>query len=380
MPEQTVEAPVYKQTTFSNAIKDIEYYESQQVQAPVIEAPSEIAPLANLESTVNEVVQPDVAPVTTEQPQVLEENVSEFNIEVVGEPAVTPPVELAQPSFNLDEEIKKIDRKELLKKAGVSDFAIEMDEYLAKGGRADDYITKRGVDWTKVSDEELIKQDLKKIYTDASQQQIDRLYSKKYSQQEIDSDEDKEDGLLLMKSEARRIRDTKIAEQNSFKIPDAIIPPPSYEAEYLQWKQQQESQPALMKQLNEFYQNHEATKRLNESKRVAINLGEGVPAFNFSINNPEALNRMFVDGGETWSKLTSTQSGEPDVQKQHQIALFAYNPQKYVQDIFNYGVQIGKKKLVDEGQNAQRPQTKAQPQELNQTSYGVGKFGDKGRN
>lgn len=374
------ESATYKQTTFANVEKDLQQFESQP---PVVETPT---PTENSTTTVNEsgvietpppVETPAVETPSTEQ-AAQEENVSSFDL---GEPTPTsnPTTEPTsqQPQFNLDEELKKIDKKELLKKLGVNDFTIEMDEYLAKGGRADDYLSKRAIDWTKISDEDLAKQDLKNLYPDASSQQIERLYNKKYNQQEIDSDEDREDGLLLMKADARRIREAKIQEQNNFKIPEAIVPPPTYEAEYLQWKQQQEAQPALMKQLNDFYANHEATKTLNESKRVAINLGDGVPQFNFSINNPDAITRMYTDGGETWQKVTSTQTGEPDVPKQQMIALFSYNPQKFIQDIFNYGRQLGKRDMVGEGQNAQKPTSKTPVVELNQTSYGVGKFGDR---
>ncbi len=374
MSDQTVEAPVYKQTTFADVQKHIE--QAEQViptETTVVNESGNLEVPATEQPTAETTIPTETAPA--------EENVSAFDL---GEPdptttTVTEKPTFTPPSYNLDEEIKKVDRKELLKKVGVSDFAIEMDEYLAKGGNATDYISKKGYDWNKISDEDLVKSDLRNLYPDAQQSQIDRLYNKKYNQRDEDLEDDKEDGTLLMRADARRLREAKITEQNSFKIPDAIIPQTKDEA-YEQWKQMQDTQPALMRQLNEFYQNHEATKSLNESKRVAINLGEGVPAFNFSINNPDAVTRMYTDGGETWQKLTSTQTGEPDVAKQQLIGLFSYNPQKFAQDIFNYGVQMGKKKLVEEGMNAQRPQQKPLPQEFNQTSYGVGKFADKGRN
>lgn len=377
------ETVTYKQTTFANVVKDLEQFE--QTPTPAQETPTEasetsVSENGILETAPPETVQPEVQPAEETPAPAVEENVSTFDL---GEPD-QPQQQAAsdtptQPAFNLDEEIKKVDRKELLKKLGVNEFTIEMDEYLAKGGNASDYIAAKGYDWNKVSDEELIKQELKNQFPDASDVQISRLYNKKYNQREEDLDEDKEDGLLLMKTEARRLREEKIAKQNSFKIPEAVIPQVKDEA-YEQWKQQQESQPALMKQLSEYYQNHEATKRLNESKRVAVNLGEGVPAFNFSVNNTEALTRVFTDGGQTAQKLMSNEKGEPDVAKQQLISLFMYNPVKYSQDIFNYGVQMGKKKLVDEGQNAQKPQQKVIPQEFNQPSYGVGKFRDRERN
>ena len=371
MSETMTEAPVYKATTFGN-MNFNEVAETPQ-ETVATEIPTETPVAATTEAPVTEVPTEQVA-----QPQ--EENVSTFNLgESVATQTTTQETTVTQPTFNWKEEIKKLDKKEVAKELGLNDFALEIDEYLAKGGSAKDYIEKKGYDWNKVSDEELVKGQLKNEYPDATTQQIDRLYNKKYTQRDEDIEEDREDGVLLMKSDARRLRDAKIAEQNSFKIPEAIIPQIKDEA-YEQWKQMQETQPVMMEKLTQFYETHDATKNLYESKRVAISLGEGVAPFNFSLNNPEALTRMFTDGGETWSKVTSTKTGEPDVAKQHLIGLFSFDPAKYSQDIFNYGVQMGKKKLVEEGQNAQRPQQKALPQEMNGTaSYSTGKFGDKQR-
>lgn len=378
------ETATYKQTTFNNVEKDIQQYEQTQAIQPVeqpaqVEAPPITTEVVNTPDITTETQQPAEVVETPQQ----EDNVVAFDLGQPDTPTTETTVTEEKPTqpttYNWKEELKKLPRKEVAKELGFNDFSIEMDEYLAKGGRADDYISKRGTDWNKINDEDLVKQDLRNLYPDATQTQIDRLYNKKYTQQEADIDEDREDGLLLMKADARRIREQKIAEQNSFKIPEAIIPQTKDEA-YEQWKLEQESQPAAMEQLKNWYNSHEVTKSLNESKKVTISLGDGVAPYNLSIDRPELLTKMFYDGGETWQRLTSTKSGEPDVAKQYILGLVAFNPQQFVQSIFNYGKQMGKKEIVSEGQNAQRPQSKASTQELNQTSYGVGKFGERARN
>lgn len=376
MSDTATEAPIYKQTTFSNVVKDLEQFESTQTaipQEPPTETPASVNGNGELQT-------PDSTPTETpvvEQP-VVEENVSEFNVGDLGATPETPATpEAAQPTFNFDEELSKKDRKEVLKKLGVNDFALEIDEYLAKGGKAVDYLSAKAVDYNSFTDEQIVKEDLKKQYPTFTPQQIDLMFNRKYLVTEIMEEDEKEFVQLQLKADAYNSRQAKISEQQKFKIPDTPIL--QKDAEYEQWKQAQESQPALIKQLNEFYQNHEATKSLNESKRVAVNLGDGVPSFNFSVNNPQALTNVFTDGGVTAQRLLNNDKGEPDVAKQHLVSLFMYNPLKYSQDIFNYGVQMGKKKLMDEGQNAQRPQQKPMPQELNSTTYGVGKFSDKAR-
>jgi hypothetical protein len=372
------ETATYRQSTFNSTEQKLEQFE-QQAAAPELQ-PEASATTVNSDGALD-IVQPEAGtqPEVQAEPMVQEENVSSFDLGGESQTDIATEQGQAQlSSFDWRSELKKLDKKEVAKELGFHDFTLEMDEYLAKGGVASDYINARGYDWNKVSDEELVKRDLRKQFEGASDTQIERLYNKKYNQRYEDTDEDREDGILLMKSEGRRLRELEISKQNSFKIPEAIIPQIKDEA-YEQWKHQQEAQPAMMQKLNEFYQNHEATKTLNDSKRVAVNLGDGVPSFNFIVNNPDAITRMYTDGGETWQRLTSTQSGEPDVPKQQLIGLISHNPQKFIQDIFNYGIQMGKKRLVEEGHNAQKPQQKVMPSEFNQPSYGIGKFGDKAR-
>jgi len=310
-----------------------------------------------------------------------EENVTEFSLGISEEEIPKPEVKEPAPTFNLDEELKKIDRKEVLKKLGVNEFAVEIDEYLAKGGRAEDYITAKAVDYNRVSDEDLIKESMRKQFPDFTKEDIDRRFNRKYGTSDPNLlDDEKEARLDDLKADGYLLRKQKQSEQQSFKIPDTPILPK--DEAYEQWKQQKESQPQLMEQLRNFYTTHEATKALNESKRVAVNLGDGVAPFNFSVDRPELITQMYTDGGELWQKVTSTKTGEPDVQKQQLIGLFAFNPQKFIQDIFTYGQKMGvRKELVEEGQNAQRPQAKIAQLDTSTTpNISLGKFGDRARN
>lgn len=361
------EAPAYRQTTFSNL---------NIVDTPAEETPAE----TSQEEIVQTPVIADEIPVVVPAEEVAD-NTSNFNFSGENDqstPEVKPEEKATATVYNWKEEIKKIDKKELLKEAGITDFALEINEYLQKGGKAEDYLNAKAIDYGQVSDEELIKADYKKQFPNLTSQEINRLFTRKYGISEEMTDEEKEDRGIELKADGHLKRQSKISEQQTFKIPDTPIL--QKDEAYEQWKQQQEAQPVMMEKLKEYYSTHEVTKALNESKKVAINLGEGVTPFNFSIDNPEFLTRMLSDGGETFQKLTSTKSGEPDVAKQHILGLVATNPQKVFQDIYNYGVQMGKRKLMEEGQNATKPQQKVQPPELNgNVSYSTGKFSDKQR-
>lgn len=366
--------------TFSQVQESLERFENQPATPPAI--PDTPAP-----DPVTPPVIPDTpAPSNEGQPAVelTDEQISQstFDIPELEEEPVTPPASqsAATPaSFNWKDEIKKIDRKELLKEAGLTDFAIELNEHLAKGGKAEDYLSARAIDYNSISDEALLKSQIKKQYTTPtstpSPQQIDLLYNRKYGIPEDASDDDKMFADLQAKSDANNIRQQAIAEQQKYKLPEGVIP--QTDEAYSRWKEQQESQSQVVEQLNNYYSTHEATKALHESKKVTINVGKDVPPFNFNIDKPEFITNAFTDGGKTWQKLTHTQSGEPDVATQQKIALFSINPQKFVETIFNYGMQWGvRNKIVAEGQNAQRPQAKVINADPNaKPAYKTGTYG-----
>lgn len=360
-------------STFSAFEKRLE-----QPQEPIVTpTPEPIAAPTPSAVIVPEPIQP--TPVITPEPVVQPEpNVSTFNISSPDEPAIIPEPTPTQPVFNLDEELKKVDQKELLKKLGLSEFAIEIDQHLKGGGNPIDYLNAKSIDYSKVSDDVLLKAELKREYPTLSPSQIETMFKRKYEVPLDASPEDKEFYEATLIADAYKVRQGKISEQQKFKLPDAITP--VKDEAYDKWKESNKTREQRVELLNNYYSDHEATKKLNESKRVAIDLGKDVAPFNFVIDRPEMITKAFTDGGETWQKLTHTPQGEPDVAKQQLIALFTYNPAKFIQDIFKYGQSHGLKEVVEEGQNAQRPQAivTQMPADSKQTVT-VGKYGGGGR-
>lgn len=375
MTDPIVDAPVMeaKLTTYSEVQKSLDN-------------PPPVAPITDIVSHADvppvDAPPADTPPIDTppsDTPPVdADPNVTAFKI---GDDTPPPSPEAVKPDakptvFNIDEEIKKLDRKELLKKAGVSEFAIEIDEHISKGGSAEDYISAKSIDYNKVSDEDLVKSDLRKEYPGFSAEDIDELFLAKYK--DIDStdatDPDRKRAELQLRADAFKARQSKIQEQQKFKIPETPIL--QKDEAYEQWKQEQESQSKLKELGNNWFLQHEATKALNESKRVTIDLGEGVEPFNFDVDRPDLLTKAMIDDGETYHKLTTTKTGEPDVKKQQLVNLFTYNPQQFIKDIFRYGVQMGERKPVVEGQNASKPQAKVASIDPNATpTYKVSKYG-----
>jgi len=373
-----MEGATYAQKTFGEVSTALETFENTPPAAipdtPIVNdapiMPSLDNPIVNDNPTPPAVI--DAPPVSADT--------SDFNIPLDDDTQASPDANTPPATqFNLDEELKKVDRKEVLKKLGVTDFALEIDEYLAKGGNAIDYLNAKSVDFNKISDEDIVKADLQKQYPTFTPQQINLMFNRKYAVAEDAEPEDKEFTELQLKADAHNSRQTKIAEQQKFKIPETPIL--QKDEAYEQWKQSQESNSQLMGQYVAYHENHAATKALNESKRVTINLGEGVAPFHFNIDKPQMLTKALTDGGVILNKVTATATGEPDVAKQHLITLFSFNPEKFIQDIFKYGQSMGvRKELIEDGQNAQRPQAKVANMQNNATqAVTVKKFGDIGR-
>lgn len=371
--------------SMSERMVDVQEQPQEQTQ-PAITPTTTIndTPVTNTEiaSPQNDSTQPNEStpPANETLNEVQNEDQSSFDIDLEipqqQEPVTAPAL---QNTFDWKQEIKKIDKKELLKELGVDDFAIELNEHTKNGGSPLDYLSARAIDYNKIPDDVLLKEDLQKLYPTLSPSQIDLMFKRKYTPDDNASEEDIEFFGAQKQADAYKSRQTRIAEQQKFKIaetPAAI----AINEEYEKLKQEDAAYETQIEQLKNYFLTHEATKNLTESKRVTVKLGDNVPPFNFQINRPEVITNMLTDDGTIWNKIISTPSGEPDVQKRQLLGLVALNPEKVFQDIFNYGVSMGKKKFVEEGYNAQRPQAKVVPVGSNEApTYKVGKFGDRSR-
>ena len=265
------------------------------------------------------------------------------------------------------EELKKANPKDILKELGYDDFLAEFAEYRKNGGDPYKYLEARAFDWDTVSHQELILDELKSQYPHLSEDKIERLYQSKYKQSDMASDEDREIGLIQLEADAELVRQKRINEQKQFQIPEpAKMQEANTQAMY---EEQRKLEIDQAQKILQFFQEHEATKNLYQSKRVAIDLGDN-GKFNFNIDKPENLMSVALDS-EKWQRAISINPQEadvskliPDVAKLQKIALVAMNP-NYEKDLVNYGKSLGLKAIVEEGQNARRPigNTPAQPNE-----------------
>jgi len=352
--QQEPARPTYK---VSSGIPTPEEYEAQSF-AP---APVEAAPVEAQVEQGNDQVQGEQAP--------LEENQASFSMPTFdGEGNEGEEGEAAANIIDWKEELKKANPKDILKELGYDDFVAEFAEFRKNGGDAYKYLEAKAFDWETVNHQDLVLDELKLQYPHLADDKIEKLYQAKYKLSEYASEEDKEVGLIQLEADAELIRQKRIVEQKAFQIPELSRSQEAIEVQN-RMAEQQEIQAQQVQQALQFFKEHEATKNLMESKRVAIDLGDN-GKFNFTVDKPETLMAVALDS-EKWQRAIAVNPQEadpskliPDVAKLQKIALVALNP-NYEKDLVNYGKSLGLKTIVEEGQNARRPvgSTPAQPNE-----------------
>lgn len=326
--------------------------------------------------------------VVTEPEAQVEENVTAFSMPNFDDEPVETSTE-GQASAQVQvtdwrEELKKSDPKEILKELGYDEFVADFAEFRKNGGDAYKFLEAKAFDWNNVSHTDLVFDELKLQYPNLTDDKIEKLYQARYKQTEFAADEDKEVGLIQLEADAELVRQKRIQEQQQFRIPE--VSRPQEVDNQLQYAEQERLLAEQQQQVLQFFREHDATKSLLESKRVAIDLGDN-GKFNFNIDKPENLMAVALDG-EKWQRAISVNPQEadpakliPDVAKLQKIALVALNP-NYEKDLVNYGKSLGLKAIIEEGQNARRPvgSAPAQPNESLGEAFGSrAKLGTIGR-
>lgn len=367
--------PVYRMSTGIPMPQD----ESVEPAAP-IQAESAESVVDNQEAASTVVTEPEAQ---------AEENVTAFSMPNFGDEPTEEATQESQASASVQvtdwkEQLKKSDPKEILKELGYDEFVAEFAEFRKNGGDAYKYLEAKAFDWNNVSHTDLVFDELKLQYPNLSDDKIEKLYQARYKQTEFAADEDKEVGLIQLEADAELVRQKRIQEQQQFRIPE--VSRPQEVDNQLQYAEQERLLAEQQQQVLQFFREHDATKSLLESKRVAIDLGDN-GRFNFNIDKPENLMAVALDG-EKWQRAISVNPQEadpakliPDVAKLQKIALVALNP-NYEKDLVNYGKSLGLKAIIEEGQNARRPvgSVPAQPNESLGEAFGSrAKMGTIGR-
>lgn len=221
------------------------------------------------------------------------------------------------------------------------DFIKGVVEYYEKTGDLTPYLQAKLVDFQGMSDEEIMRRDLREAYPEVS----DKAFEKLYKQQVIDKfkldadtyeEDDIELGKELLKSEAAKIRAKYQEWQKGFQAPE---PEPDNSAE---------EEARLLKEFEDRVKNNELTKAILNDKRIAIKTADG--EFNFEIQDPNALLDMTIDNDKFFSQFVAGE-GEIDYARWYKTSAYAQNPEQFERSLINYGKTLGREEITKEIKN-----------------------------
>lgn len=326
--------------------------------------PLETTPVEQPTEQPQEVQQPSEQPVTTpeaqteqpapqEQPQVTEEPLKPFELPIASEQQ-----QQTQPEpITLETVVEKFgsDKQALLKALGFDDFALGALDYYEKTGSLAEYAEVKSVDYTKVSDSEVLTRKLREQYAGLNLPEDelnllieDELSSRFKLDEELYSERDVQIGKIKLKAEAAEYRKTLIDRQQQFKAPERVVeeakpqtPQPTYEQ-------------IVEQRRNELLQQKAVQEFLN---RKTIKAGD----FTYEVDNPqENLAILYDDNRFLYHTSLKNdkgevlmQNGQPvrDTERLIQIAAFARDPEGFINQVVEYGKTLGKKAIVDEAEN-----------------------------
>lgn len=219
------------------------------------------------------------------------------------------------------------------------DFIKGVVEFYEKTGDLAPYLQAKTVDFTSMSDEEILRRNLREEYSDLSDKAFERLYKQQVTDKfKLDADEwgeeDSELGRELLKVEASKLRNQYLDWQKNFAAPE---PQPYYD----------QTAEMLQKFENEV-KSSEFTKGFLESKRLSIKTADG--EFNYEVPQADAVIDMTIDNDRFFSQFAGDQ-GQLDYAKWYKTVAYSQNPELFERALINYGKTLGRSEVTKEIKN-----------------------------
>lgn len=230
------------------------------------------------------------------------------------------------------------------------DFIKDAVEFYNKTGSLTPYLEATSLNFEEMTDEKIMRHNLKSQNPTLSDRAIERLYLRdiinKYSLDADRFDEDEvELGKELLKADADKLRKTLVDEQKNFIQPESK-PEDNSEAEA--------QQTAFIESVN----TNKTTRDLLENKRILVDYND--QSFSYEIENPEQLKDMALDSTKFFA-LFQDEKGTIDFDKWYKVASYALDPETYNQSLISHGVGLGQEKVVKDLKNPSKV-TKSSPQ------------------
>ncbi len=305
------------------------------------------AAIASAETKVETVVQ------ETKQPEVVETKVEEKQPTTISWQEV---LKQQQPDTVL-KELLGVDDKKLGFLKGLKDVppqVVNIIDTWKSNGDLNAILKEMATDYSKMSSEDVMRHQLRLEYPKASEKAIEALFKKevidayqlnpdKYSDDEV------EEGQLLLDAKAEKFRDSLVQRQQEFlipKAPEAVIQPDNSEQE----------EAAKFEERKAYVSNDPFVKNMFATKQFTV--GEGTEAFNFPIDKEAVEGILF--NGEKWAEAINDVKVDSKGQKtftpkaQHQalVSMVAQYGTTFLDAYAQHFKTIGAKKVIDPLENA----------------------------
>lgn len=231
------------------------------------------------------------------------------------------------------------------------DFIKGVVEFYEKTGDITPYLQAKSIDFNAMSDEEIMRRELREQYSELSDKAFDKLFKQEVLEKyKLDPEEWNDDevelGRELLKVQASKARQKYLEWQKGFQAPEPAV--------------QEDDSQELMKQFEESVKSNEATKKLLEARKISIQAGED--AFNFEVPNAEELIDMTINNDKFFSQFSPT-PGQLDYNKWYKTVAYSQNPEMFEKALINYGKTLGRSELTKDLKNPSTLEGKDVPTE-----------------
>lgn len=242
------------------------------------------------------------------------------------------------------------DRSEILKALKVPDFVVNLVEHLESGKDAAEFLRISSVNYSEMSDDDILKAGIRKDNPGASEAVINKLFQKELEKYETDPDqfdqETVEMGNYLKKQAADRFRSQFTEEQKKYLIPEKTAPAKT-EAEIKAEKETQEKIEAINKSISE----SDVTKSLLADKKILIG---GKDGHQFEIAGDPKEYVDYALGNKNLFSLFAKEDGSVDLGLFYATVAFIKNRGDYEKAAIVHGETKANKKRI-EGDNSYPP-------------------------
>ena len=269
-------------------------------------------------------------------------------------PAATTPADPTPPVTPSPEPTPEPAKPEPTEYKWKDEFIKGVVEFYEKTGDITPYLQAKTVDFTKMSDEDILRRSLREQYSELSDKAFDKLYRMQVTDKfKLDEEEFSEDevqlGRELLKIEANKARQSYVEWQNNFSAPQPVADTAA----------DQEAE-RMMKQFEESLKSNQTTQRILADKKLSIKTSDG--EFNFELQAPESIVDMTLDNDKFFAQFVAPE-GQVDYDRWYKAAAYSQNPELFEKALINYGKTLGRLEVTKDIKNPSDPGSGGVPSE-----------------